>query len=133
MQYMLLIHHEEQAWNNLSESERQRIYLGYRQLRDEIDAKGQYLGGSQLKPTQAATTVRVRDGKRLVTDGPFAETREQLAGYFLIDVKDLDEAIGIAGRIPSATTGSVEIRPLQPGAPATSARTQVEAGTNAGQ
>ena len=85
-----------------------------------MKANGQYLAASPLQPTSTATSVRVRDGKRLVTDGPFAETREQLGGYFMVEAKDLDEAIGIAGRIPGARVGTVEIRPVIeiPGLPA---------------
>src|SRR2546426_11322992 len=82
------------------------------QLTHELHAKGQYLGASPLHPVSTATSVRVRDGKRLVTDGPFAETHEQLGGFFLIEAKDLDEAIRVAGRIPAARKGTVEIRPL---------------------
>jgi hypothetical protein len=112
MKYMLLICDDEKAWAKLSESERQQIYGDYRQFSQEIKSSGHYVSGSQLHPTSAATSVRVRDGKRLVTDGPFAETREQLGGYYLVDAKNLDEAITIAARIPSARTGTVEIRPL---------------------
>ena len=115
MKYMLLIHQDEKAWDRLSESDRQQIYAEYRQLSEQLQASGQFLAGSELHPTSAATSIRVRDGKRLVTDGPFAETREQLGGYFLIGVKDLDEAIAIAARIPSARTGTIEIRPLAEG------------------
>ena len=99
MRYMLLIYMEEQA---LNEAEREQCYVESTQLAHELQASGQYLAASPLHPTSTATSVRVRDGKRLVTDGPFAETREQLGGYFLIDARDLDEAIGIAGRIPGA-------------------------------
>jgi hypothetical protein len=112
MKYMLLIHHDEQAWGKLNETERQQVYGEYRQLREQIQSSGHYLSGSQLHPTSAATIVRVRNGKPLVTDGPFAETREQLGGYFLIDTKDLEEAVGIAARIPSARSGTIEVRPL---------------------
>jgi hypothetical protein len=117
MKYMLLIYLDELA---LSETERDRCYLESAQLAQEIHSRGQYLGANPLHPTSMATSVRVRDGKRLVTDGPFAETREQLGGYFLIDAKDLDEAIEIAARIPMARKGTVEIRPLVeiPGLPA---------------
>jgi hypothetical protein len=111
MKYLLLICHNEQEWGSLSESEREQIYGEYRQLRGQLTAAGQWVSGSQLQPTTTATTVRVRDGKRLVTDGPFAETREQLGGYFLVDVKDLDEAIAIAAKIPAARTGTIEVRP----------------------
>jgi hypothetical protein len=90
------------------------------QLSQELHSSGHYLAAAPLHPTPTATSVRVREGKRLVTDGPFAETREQLGGYFLIEAKDLDEAIGIAGRIPAARFGTVEIRPVMeiPGLPA---------------
>jgi hypothetical protein len=112
MKYLLLIYHDEKAWERLSEAERQRMYSEYRQLREELQGTGQYVGGSQLHATSTATSVRVRDGKQLATDGPFAETKEQLGGYFLIDVKNLDEALTVAGRIPSARSGTIEVRPL---------------------
>ena len=109
MKYMLLIYLHEQA---LSEGERQECYAESTQLANEIHASGHYLAANPLQPTAMATSVRVRDGKRLVTDGPFAETREQLGGYFLIEANNLDEAIGIAARIPMARKGTVEIRPV---------------------
>lgn len=112
MQYMLLIYHDEVRWEEDSEAERAAIYLEYRKLIEELTAKGSYRAGSQLKPTALATTVRVRDGKRLLTDGPFAETKEQLGGFMLVDVPDLAEAVAIAARIPAATGGSIEVRPL---------------------
>ena len=109
MQYMLLIYHDEQA---LSETEREECYTESLKLAHELDRSGRYVTASPLHPTSTATSVRVRDGKRLVTDGPFAETREQFAGYFVIDAKDLDEALGIAARIPIARLGTVEVRPV---------------------
>jgi hypothetical protein len=109
MKYMLLIYVNEQA---LSETEREACYVESTQLAHEIKSNGQYLAANPLHPTSMATSVRVRDGKRLVTDGPFAETREQLGGYFLIDAKDLDAAIGIAARIPMVRKGTVEVRPV---------------------
>lgn len=109
MKYMLLIYGDETA---LSETEREACYVESTQLAHDIQSKGQYLSANPLHPTPMATSVRVREGKRLVTDGPFAETREQLGGYFLIDAPDLDEAIGIAARIPMARKGVVEIRPV---------------------
>jgi len=112
MKYMLLIYHDEQSWNAISEPEREQIYREYRKLREQLQARGQFVTGSQLQPVTTATTVRVRDGKELITDGPFAETHEQLGGYFLIDAKNLDEATSIAAKIPSARTGTVEVRPL---------------------
>jgi hypothetical protein len=112
MKYMLLIYHDEQSWDGITEAERQQVYLEYRNLRGELESRGKFLRGSELQPITAATTVRVRDGKELVTDGPFAETHEQLGGYFLIEATDLDEATAIAARIPSARTGTIEVRPL---------------------
>jgi hypothetical protein len=112
MKYMLLIYDEEQAWGKMSEAERGRMIGEFRQLSADLKASGQYVSGSQLQPISSATSVRVRGGKRVVTDGPFAETREQLGGYYLIDASDLDEAIGIAARIPAARRGTVEIRPV---------------------
>jgi hypothetical protein len=109
MKYMLLIHTEENAW---TDEERQNCYNESTELTHELNARGQYLGASPLQPVATATSVRVRDGKRLVTDGPFAETREQLGGYFLIEAKDLNEAIGVAARIPGARKGTVEVRPV---------------------
>jgi hypothetical protein len=112
MKYLLLIYHDEQSWDAISEPERQQIYLEYRKLRSDLESRGQFVSGSQLQPIATATSVRVRDGKELVTDGPFAETHEQLGGYFLIEAKNLDEATSIASRIPAAQTGTIEVRPL---------------------
>ena len=112
MEYLMLIYHLEAGFEKTTESDRAALYQEYGQLREDLSGKGKFLGGSQLLPTTMATTVRVRDGKRVVTDGPFAETREQLAGYYLIEAKNLDEAIGIAARVPSARHGSIEIRPV---------------------
>jgi hypothetical protein len=109
MKYMLLIYADEQAW---TESEREHCYGESTELAHALKSNGQFLATSPLQPVSTATSVRVRGGQRLVTDGPFAETREQLGGFFLIDAKDLDEAIGIAGRIPGARKGTVEIRPV---------------------
>ena len=114
---MLLICRDEPAWDKLGVTERQQVYAEMLKLSEELTARGQYLGGFPLHPSSAATSVRVRDGKRLVTDGPFAETREQLGGYMIVDVKDLDEAIAVAGRIPLARTSTVEIRPVREGQP----------------
>jgi hypothetical protein len=109
MKYMLLIYLDEQA---LSETEREACYVESTELAQQLHSNGQYLAANPLHPTSMATSVRVRDGKRFVTDGPFAETREQLGGYFLVDARDLDQAIGIAARIPMARKGTVEIRPV---------------------
>ena len=109
MRYMLLVYLDEQA---LNDKEREQCYGESVQLTHELNRSGHYLAAAPLHPTATATSVRMREGKRLVTDGPFAETREQLGGYFLIDARDLDEAIGIAARIPASRWGTVEIRPL---------------------
>jgi hypothetical protein len=117
MKYMLLIYSDEQAW---TDEEREHCYAESTQLSHELNAAGQFLGASPLHPVSTATSVRIRNGKRLVTDGPFAETREQLGGYYLIEAPDLDAAIGVAGRIPAARKGTVEVRPVieLPGLPA---------------
>ena len=109
MQYMLLIYLDEQA---LSEQERQECYTESIALTHDLSRSGQYLAAAPLYPTLTATSVRVREGKRLVTDGPFAETREQLGGYFLIQAENLDEAIAVAERIPGARKGTIEVRPV---------------------
>ena len=111
MKYMLMIYLDE-SWLKRSVAERQEAYWAQMKHTEELVSKGRYLGGNPLHPPSTATTVRVRDGKRLLTDGPFAETREQLGGYFLIDAPDLDEAIAIAARIPMARRGTVEVRPV---------------------
>ena len=108
MQYLLLIYADEQVW---TESERAQCYAESTDLAHELQGKGLYLGALPLQPVSTATSVQVREGRRIVKDGPFAETREQLGGFFLIDARDLDEAIAIAGRIPGARKGTVEIRP----------------------
>ncbi len=108
MKYLLLIYTNEAAWG---EGEREKCYEESTQLIHELNAKGQYLGALPLQSVAAATSVRIRNGKRLVTDGPFAETHEQLGGFFLIEAKDLDDAIAIASRIPGARKGTVEVRP----------------------
>ena len=117
MKYMLLIYLDE---NGLSEGERAQCYQESAQYAQELSKSAKYIGAGPLHPTSTATSVRVRDGKRLVTDGPFAETREQLGGYYLIDAKDLDEALHIAARVPAGKFGTVEIRPVMeiPGLPA---------------
>jgi len=109
MKYMLLIYLDEEA---LSESEREACYVESTQLTHELHASGRYIAADPLHPTSTATSVRVREGKRFVTDGPFAETREQLGGYFLVEAPDLDEGIAIAAKIPMARKGTVEIRPV---------------------
>jgi hypothetical protein len=112
MKYLLMIHTDEAGFYTLPQPEQLKVMLAYRELREELIAKKLFLDGSRLHPVSSATIVRVRDGKRLVTDGPFAETREQLGGYFLVDVKDIDQAIAIAARMPGASMGAIEVRPL---------------------
>lgn len=112
MKYMLLIYDNEQAWAKLNEAQRRELHGEYMQFTESIKASRNYLGGSQLHPTTTASNVRVRDGKELVTDGPFAETHEQLGGYYLIEARNLDEATSIAARIPSARFGTIEVRPV---------------------
>jgi hypothetical protein len=109
MKYMLLVYLDENA---LSESEREQCYVKSAQLTQDLNAQGKYLFASPLHPTATATSVRLRENRRLVTDGPFAETREQLGGFYLVEAQDLDEAIGIAERIPVASVGTIEIRPV---------------------
>lgn len=109
MRYMLLIYGDEHA---LTETEREDCFQESARLAHQINEAGQFLATAPLQLTSTATSVRVRDGKRLVTDGPFAETREQLGGYFLIDAQDRDEALDIAARIPGARWGTVEVRPV---------------------
>jgi hypothetical protein len=109
MKYMLLIHTPEDAY---AEGEREECYVESTELTHDLNARGQYVAANPLQSVSTATTVRVRNGKRLVTDGPFAETREQLGGYFLVEAADLNEAIAIASRIPGARKGTVEVRPV---------------------
>jgi hypothetical protein len=109
MKYMLLIYTDE---NSYSDGERQECYVESTELTHDLNARGQYLAANPLQSVTTATSVRVRNGKRLVTDGPFAETREQLGGYFLVEATDLNDAISIAARIPGARKGTVEVRPV---------------------
>jgi len=109
MKYMLLIYMGEDA---MTPAEREQCYLDSTRLCHDLAKTGKFIGANPLQPVATATSVRIRDGRRLVTDGPYAETREHLGGYFMIDAKDLDDAIGIAARIPGAKKGSVEIRPV---------------------
>src|SRR3989442_12030655 len=109
MKYMLLVYLDE---HDLTETEREHCYVESAQLTQDLNASGNYIYAGPLHPTSTATSVRVREGKRVVTDGPFAETREQLGGYYLIEARNLDEAIGIAERIPGARWGTIEVRPV---------------------
>ncbi len=114
MQYLLLIYEREANWANMSEKEGAAIHQEYMAFTESIRKSGNYRAGEGLQPVATATTVRVRNGKSVRTDGPFAETKEQLGGFYLIEAKDLDEATAIAARIPSARTGSIEVRPIRP-------------------
>lgn len=109
MKYMLLIYMHENA---MTDDERQACYAESAGLARDLAQAGKYLSANPLHPVASATNLRIRDGKRIVTDGPFAETREQLGGYYLVDASDLDDAIAIAARIPGARKGTVEIRPV---------------------
>ena len=113
MEYLLLIYNRESDYAALSEESRGAIHKDYFEFTDGIRKSGHYKGGNPLQPVATATTVQVRDGKTITTDGPFAETREQLGGYYLVEAANLDEAIGLASRIPGARTGSIEVRPIQ--------------------
>src|SRR5262245_21532733 len=112
MKYLLLIYQDEGSWLGLSEAEQGKLFEEYMTYTRNIKKDGNYLGGEALQPVATATTVRVRNGKTMTTDGPFAETSEQLGGYYLVEAKDLDEAISLARRIPAARHGSVEVRPI---------------------
>jgi hypothetical protein len=114
VQYTLLIYDDEATWGRMSEGERGAIMQEYFEYTTELRDAGAFVDGAPLQATQTATTVRVRDGEQLVTDGPFAETKEQLGGFYLIDVETLDEAIEWARKIPSARIGSIEVRPVAP-------------------
>lgn len=112
MQYALLIHESESVWDSYSEAQQGKIMAGYGSFSEHLQKNQQMLGGERLQPSHTATTVRVRDGKVALTDGPFTETKEQLGGFYLIEAKDLDEATRLAAMIPTAEAGSVEVRPI---------------------
>jgi hypothetical protein len=114
MQYMLLIHTDEPAWLALTDEERREITGEYMSLVEALRVTGQYLDGAPLQPSTVSTTVRVRDGEQLVTDGPFADTKEQLGGFFMVEAETIDEAIEIAAKIPGARYGAIEVRPVAP-------------------
>jgi hypothetical protein len=114
MQYMLLIYDNEKAFANLSRDQLGRVMQDYGEFTQGIVKSGHFRAGSQLQPTSTATTVREKSGQAVTVDGPFAETKEQLGGYYLVECKDLDEALAIAKRIPSVRSGSIEVRPLVP-------------------
>ena len=114
MQYLLLIHDDEQLWASMSDEERGAYFGEYMRFTQELVDAGVHVGGTQLQGTDSATVVRVREGETLTTDGPFAETKEQLAGYYLIEAETLDDALDWAARIPSARIGTIEVRPVVP-------------------
>ena len=131
MRYLLTIYEDESNWATMSPEDGGRIMQRYGAFGDEAKAAGAYEGGEGLQPTSTATTVRVRDGERLTTDGPFAETKEQLGGFYLLECKDLDEAIEWAARIPGAKSGTIEVRPIlefnEDGTPKTGAEAGAQA------
>ena len=112
MRYILLIYSREADWTGLSDEAKGEMIGQYRAFTESIKKSGNYLAGDGLEPTTTATTVRLRNGKAMTTDGPFAETKEQLGGYYVIQAKDLDEASAIASRVPGAAVGSIEVRPI---------------------
>ena len=114
MQYLLLIHDDEKLWASMSEEERNELFGEYKAFGDRLREAGDYVGANQLQPTSTATTVHVRDGETVITDGPYAETKEQLGGYYLIEVDSLDDALEWAARIPSSRISSIEVRPVVP-------------------
>jgi hypothetical protein len=117
MKYLLLIYENEAQWASLPEAEQGKIFQEYMDYTNRIRKSGNYIAGEALQPVNTATTVRVKNGKTLTTDGPFAETREQLGGFYMVEAKDLDEAIRLATGIPASRTGSIEVRPIMPTPP----------------
>jgi hypothetical protein len=117
MKYLLLIYENEGSFASLSEADQGKIFGEYMEYSRRIKKDGNYIGGEALEPVATATTVRVKDGKTLTTDGPFAETREQLGGFYLVEAKDLDEAISLAKGIPAVRSGCIEVRPIMPTPP----------------
>ena len=112
MKYLCLIYAEESQWQNMPKADADSMIAEYMAFTESLKKGNQYVGGNRLQPIAAATTVRVRDGKLSATDGPFAETKEQLGGYYLVEARDLNDAIQIASRIPGARVGSIEVRPI---------------------
>jgi hypothetical protein len=112
MQYLLLIYDNEKIWADMPKDESDKMFAEYMQFTADLKQSGKWIAGDALQPVSTATTVRVRNGKTQTTDGPFAETKEQLGGYYLIEAKDLDEATNIAAKIPSSRIGSIEVRPV---------------------
>ena len=114
MQYLCLIYSDETMWPKMSKQDAESMMAEYMAFTAKVKESGHYLGGNRLQPTHTSTSVRVRNGNLSATDGPFAETKEQLGGYYLIEAKDLNEAISVAARIPSARLGAIEVRPIAP-------------------
>jgi hypothetical protein len=112
MQYMLLIYNEPAAWMTMSEAEQGAVFAEYGSFTEELKASGKLVGGDALQPATTATSVRIRNGETLTTDGPFAETKEVLGGYYLIDVETIDEALEWGAKIPGAKYGTIEVRPI---------------------
>jgi hypothetical protein len=112
VKYLLAIYADEAEWGALSDDDRQAMYVEYARFAEDMGRRGMMIDGAELRPTAAATTVRVRDGRTLVTDGPFAETKEQLGGYFVVECDSIDDAIEAAGQMPTARHGCIEVRPL---------------------
>jgi hypothetical protein len=115
MKYLCLIYDEEKTWEEMPKAQFEKEMGGYRSFTEDVRRSGHFLAGQQLQPVAAATTVRVRNGKTVTTDGPFAETKETLGGFYMLEARDLNEAIQLAARIPSARFGSVEVRPVVEG------------------
>src|SRR5687768_5084559 len=114
MRYLALIYEDERVWEKMPKADAEKVFGEYFAFTDGIKKSGHLLGGEPLQPTNTATTVRVRNGKISTTDGPFAETKEQLGGYYLLEAKDLNDAIQVAAKIPGAKSGAVEVRPILP-------------------
>ncbi len=126
MKFLLLIHYDEEAWE--ARDDHEPLLAECARLVEDVAERGQYVAAARLHPTSTATSVRVRGGRRLVTDGPFAETREQLAGYLLVDAGNLDDAIAIAGKLPPARWGTIEVRPILIEKPPTNVKGECHAG-----
>ena len=112
MKYLCLIYSDQKLWQTMPKAEADTMMGEYMQFTDDIKTSGHLLGGNRLQPAESATTVRIRNGKLSTTDGPFAETKEQLGGYYLVEARDLNDAISVAARIPGARVGSIEVRPI---------------------
>jgi hypothetical protein len=112
MKYLCLLYDDESMWGKMSKDESGKMMADYGAFTSSIKTSGHYLGGNALQPTSTATTVRVRNGKVSTTDGPYAETKEQLGGFYLIEAKDLNDAMQVAARIPASRTGAIEVRPI---------------------